>query len=166
MVRERVALWAKVERVRREISRVGLPPEKASPFGRALDFLAYEPRNPDAFIASLNAALGADQPLDPSIREIMKTCAANHLKFNLVAMPVPKDHRQRFYASASWQTYRRHVQDLVEASQGRLIDTSDWISDAEFEDVLHLNAAGARIFSVRLAREICVRPGGAAEEQR
>jgi hypothetical protein len=155
MIRERAAIWAKVERVRRRLSGLGLPPEDANRFGRAKDFTAFEPADRDTFEARLRSLVGNQQPLNDSVREIVRLSFARHLKFYLIEMPMPAIHRQRFYTTESWPAYQRHVQNLIESGHGHFIDASDWVADENFIDALHLNENGAALFSARLAREIC-----------
>ncbi len=155
MVRERNAIWVKIERIRRRCNRFGLPAEMANRFGRAKDFTAFEPSDSQTFEARLRSAVAKRQPLNRPLREIVRSCSANHLKFYLVEMPVPSLHRQRFYATENWQVYREDVRHLIAGNQGQLIDASDWVTDEGFEDPLHLNSAGAATFSARLAGDIC-----------
>jgi hypothetical protein len=158
MVRERMSIWAKVERLRRRLSGFGLPQEVADRFGRAKDFTVFEPRNRVEFEARLNSAVEKHRPLNRSVQEIVDLCAANHLKLYLIEMPVPTTHRDRFYETESWAAYRQHVQRLVASAD--FVDASDWLGDENFADPLHLNAIGATAFSARLAQEICRMPAG------
>ncbi|MEY2505021.1 MAG: hypothetical protein QOG27_1301 [Verrucomicrobiota bacterium] len=155
MIRERMAIWAKVERARRRFSRVGLPPEETGRFGRARDFTALEPADANVFETGLRKAVEEKRPFNRSVQEIIRTATARGLKFYLIQMPVPAGHRERFYATPSWQYYQLHIRHLLEPAGGRFIDASDWIEDGKFRDPLHVTAAGAEAFSTRLAREIC-----------
>lgn len=157
MVAERLALWARVERLRRFLGAIGLPAVAVSRFGRAADFRAIEPANDVAWEKRLRAL----PPFNSAVGEIARVCAAKKLKFYLLAMPVPSAHRTRFYARSAWAAYREHINNLTQAQGGRFLDASDWIPDEHFSDPLHAGTTGARIFSMRLAEEICPPESGA-----
>lgn len=155
MVAERVGIWAKVERLRRRVAAVGLPPVAENRFGRVSDFAAIEPAEPAAFERSLTTTVHEGRPFSYPTRELMRLCAERNLKFYLIAMPVQASHRARFYTSTAWSAYRAYVRQTTELAGGRFVDAADWVADDAFEDLLHTNPTGARIFSTRLAQEIC-----------
>ncbi len=163
MLAERIGIWARVERARRIVAAIGLPPAAESRFGRAADFKAIEPMDPSAFEAEVAAETRGQRPLNSSTQEILRITAARRVKLNLIAMPVPTGHRARFYSSAAWAAYREHVSSLVRASGGGFIDASDWLNDEHFEDPLHATVTGARIFSARLAQKVCKTADAAAQ---
>ena len=49
MVVERAGIWANVERMRREMGEVGMPPADTNRFGRVADFALLEARSPADF---------------------------------------------------------------------------------------------------------------------
>jgi len=50
---------------------------------------------------------------------------------------------------------RAHLQNLAAASGAVYVNASDWVrDDQKFEDAMHLNEAGAKFFSVQLAKSI------------
>jgi hypothetical protein len=155
MIAERLAIWAKVERLRRQLASFGLPAENANRFGRARDFAAFEPRSEQAFESNLKAVVERRRPLNWPVQQILRNCAAPRLKFCLVEMPVPLRHRERFYGIKAWASYRSYLQKLVGSRSGTFIDASDWVDDEDFVDPLHLNPAGAAVFSARLAQQLC-----------
>ena len=155
MIAERLAIWARVERTRRRLAAIGLPPAEASRFGRAADFAAAEPSDIPAFEANLLSAAVDQRPFNSSFAQIVQRSRERGLKFHLVMMPVPLRHRERFYSSEAWARYQAYVSGAITAAGGQFIDASDWVADQHFADPLHVDAEGARIFSARLARETC-----------
>ena len=68
---------------------------------------------------------------------------------------MPSRHRQVFYSSEAWSKLHGRLQSLAAENHLRYISASDWVkNDAEFEDVTHLNEAGARDFSGQLAKAL------------
>lgn len=163
MIAQRVGIWDRVERARRILAAIGLPPVAESRFGRIADFNAIEPPAPSVFEAELDAALREQRPLNFSTQEILRVCGARRVKLHLIAMPVPGGHRSKFYSMAAWAAYREHVSSLVRAGGGGFIDASDWLNDEHFEDPLHATVTGARLFSARLAQEVCQTADAAAQ---
>lgn len=155
MIAERLAIWARVERTRRRLAAIGLPPEEASRFGRAADFAAAEPTDIPAFESNLLSVAVEQRPFNSSFAQIVERSSERGLKFHLVLMPVPLKHRERFYSSDAWARYRAYVSAAIIAGGGRFVDAADWVADQHFADPLHVDAEGARIFSARLARETC-----------
>ncbi len=163
MIAQRVGIWDRVERARRILAAIGLPPVAESRFGRVADFKAIEPLAPSLFEAELDTAVREQRPLNFPTHEILRVCGARSVKLHLIAMPVPGGHRSKFYSTAAWAAYREHVSSLVRASGGGFIDASDWLNDEHFEDPLHATVTGARIFSARLAQEVCKTADAAAQ---
>ncbi len=155
MIAERLGIWARVERTRRRLAAIGLPPAEASRFGRAADFATAEPTDIPAFEANVLSAAVEQRPFNSSFAEIVQRSRERALKFHLVKMPVPLRHRERFYASEAWARYQAYVSGAITAAGGQFLDASDWVPDQHFADPLHVDAEGAKIFSARLAREVC-----------
>jgi hypothetical protein len=160
MIAERVAIWAKVERLRRQLSEAGLPVQTVNRFGRVKDFSTFEPRDAEVFESNLKTTVEMERPLNLSVQQIVKTCASRNLKFCLVEMPIPALHRRRYYETGAWTSYREYLRKLVGRDSGIYIEASNWVSDEGFSDSVHLNTAGAALFSERLAQELCDRVAG------
>lgn len=155
VVAERLAIWVKVERVRRRLAAIGLTSEENNPFGRAADFAAVEPADVPSFELALSVAANERRPFNFPLQQIMQQCRQRGVKFYFIAMPVPSRHRNLFYANSAWRDYREHVRSLTADGGGTFIDSSDWVPDENFYDPLHADAKGAAIFSRRLADELC-----------
>lgn len=152
IVSERSSLWTLVERWRRSLEAIGLPAQKTNRFGRVNDF---GPTGPDE-IASFNRRCGAiteqQSPFVEPIRQIIKLAQEHHVQVIFVEMPMPSRHRQTFYATPVWQLLRQQVQKQTQESGALYLNASEWVNnDAQFEDAMHLNQEGARVFSTRLA---------------
>ena len=156
MVAERLGIWAKVERARRYLAAIGVPPAAESRFGRAADFAGAEPADEHRFEESLGRAVREQQPLNHSVKEILRLSSSRNLTFHLILMPVPSGHRTRFYRSTAWIEYLNHIRDLI-GSGAQVIDASDWLADENFEDALHAAPTGAKLFSAQLAQQVCER---------
>ncbi len=78
-------------------------------------------------------------------------------------MPVPQRHRDRFYSSDAWRAYRDYLSSKIAAAGGGFVDASDWLEDEHFEDPIHANVIGAKVFSERLANHICNRGEAGAQ---
>jgi hypothetical protein len=151
---ERGAVWGKVEALRRRLGGLGLPAVAENQFGRAADFAALEASDPQEFAARAAAAARDGVPLGPAVAEFVRLAGEQHAGLVVVEMPMPSDHRRRFYAGPEWAAYREHVATLVRQAGGRHVDASDWVADGGFADALHMNEAGAVQFSRRLSDEI------------
>ena len=154
MLVERLALWAKVEKIRRALGNVGLPPEKGSEFGRAADFKMMEISDVGHYESLCNGSVDQRLPLTPAIQMMADETNARHAKFVVVEMPMTAEHRSIFYSTAAWQQYRQYVRQLLAERNSQFIDASGWVDDSHFVDDLHLGTQGGENFSRRLAKEL------------
>ena len=153
MVVERAGIWANVERMRREMGEIGMPPEETNRFGRVADFSLLEARSPAEFLSQCE--LGQKAGLSQPVLEIIADAHARGAQVVIVEMPVHPYHRSHFYALGAWEKYRDHLLKLVEAQNATYLNAADWIDGAsEFADHLHLTPAGAQDFSRQLAVKI------------
>jgi len=77
----------------------------------------------------------------------------------LVEMPLPLRHQQLFYDTAEWSHLKQWNQILAARRQAAYISAADWVpTDDAFDDFLHMNKKGARLFSARLAQELSTAP--------
>jgi hypothetical protein len=168
MVVNRVAVWAKVELLRRWLGELGLPKAKTNRFGRVADFNAFEAANAAGFAEQCAWAASHDQAFDAPIEAILRRPREHGASVFLVEMPMPTRHREKFYSTAAWQQYRAHLQRLASEVGAIYVPAADWVEDAgHFDDFLHLNPQGAQIFSAQLARFIAGRsPDASAETSR
>ena len=155
MLTERSAIWAKVERLRRALGQVGMPRLEVNRFGRVVDFAALEASDLASFERACGEAVRNRAPLIAPIRAMIRQAQDVGTQVWIVEMPMPPNHRKRFYGSVAWEEYRRYIQRLVQAEQAHFLIASDWVPPEDcFADALHLNATGAKSFSRRLAQEI------------
>lgn len=152
---QRHTLWTKVERVRRTLAAVGMPPIARNRFGGVIDFAAMEPKDEITFRRDLAEAVRERRPFNFAVREMLRHCRERQLRFELILMPVQAARRMRWYSSVEWRDYCAYVTELVKSEGGALIDAADWIADDQFEDPLHAYPHGARSFSTLLAKATC-----------
>jgi hypothetical protein len=157
---ERTAIWARVERVRRRLGRVGLPPEETNQFGRAADFAAFEPPDPPAYDRACRQAAADRVPLCEPVRALFRLARARGSKVLVVEMPMTSSYRRRFCDTTGWSLYRQHLQSLARQEGGDFLSAVDWAADDLFSDGLHLGRAGAAAFSRRLALTMKARQDG------
>jgi hypothetical protein len=149
LLAERGAIWAQVERLRRAISRQGMPRQATNQFGRVADFTLLEAKSQDEFVKHCQRA--SQNPLNAAVLEIIREAQERHLRVVFVVMPLPPRHVQTFYDAPAWQEYQGHLRELLAKQNIAVVDASRWFADAnKFGDALHLNEEGAREFSQRL----------------
>jgi len=152
LLRERSAIWAKVERLRREMGAVGMPAEETNMFGRKADFSLLEAPDSKTFDLRCEAALRSSGLLNAEIQAVLQEARHKGTRVIFVEMPMHPTHLRRFYAEPAWQIYRAKARMAVEAAGARYLNASEWVPDGQlFVDVLHLSKQGAIRFSERLA---------------
>lgn len=155
MLAERSSLWTQVELLRRRIEDIGMPPKKTNRFGRVDDFGALEAKDIASFNRRCASVVESDGGFSRPLREILRLAHAHDIKVVLIEMPMPSRHREIFYASPVWPRMRAHLQKLAALEGATYLTASDWVKDdGKFEDATHLNEAGAKFFSTRLAETI------------
>lgn len=153
MLADRSAVWAKVELFRRRLAAQGMPPVQKNRFGRVSDFSLLESQDADAFASQLAAA--SRNPFTSPVQEILRYASRSGARVVFIEMPMPSRHRRLFYDTNSWMRYRAHLRLLASANAAGYIDASHWITDdALFSDHIHLNSAGAVVFTRQLAMAI------------
>jgi len=164
MFAERSSLWGKVELLRRRFEEIGMPKQKTNRYGRVEDFAALEAKDVPAFNQRCQAVVNGQQGFSPPLREIIRLAREHGANVILVEMPMPSKHRETFYASPRWLELRAYLQSLAKQERATYLAASDWVpDDQDFEDVTHLNEAGAKHFSVRLATAIAQIPARKTE---
>jgi len=155
MVVNRAAIWAKVELLRRWLGELGLPKAATNRFGRVVDFDAFEAANAESFAEDCAWAVRRGQAFYAPVEATLRRSHEHGARVFLVEMPMPARHRQNFYSTAAWQQYRAHLQRLAREVGAIYVPAADWVEDAgHFDDLVHLNAQGAQIFSAQLAHFI------------
>ncbi len=139
---ERATLWLRVEKLRRRLGAIGLPPEKSSRSGRARDFEATSFEDEASFRRECREAVARGDGLLPPVSDILSLSREIGAGVAVVEMPMPSDRRRRLFDSPEWAAYRRRMAELVRRDGGTYIDASDWIGDDGFEDPVHPGSTG------------------------
>jgi hypothetical protein len=151
MFSERSSLWGKVDVLREKFSGIGMPRRDRNRFGFVQNFGALEASDVDDFNRRCLAAEKGGFSIP--VQKILQLAREHGATLVLVEMPMPSRHRQMFYSSEAWSKLRQRLQSMAADNHLRYISASDWVkTDAEFEDVTHLNEAGAKDFSAQLAK--------------
>jgi len=155
MLAERSSVWEAVELVRRKIEEIGLPKHKTNRYGRVDDFAIPEARDVPGFNQRCEKVLRDHKGFSRPVNEILHLARQHDAQVLFVEMPMPSQHRKIFYSSPVWLEMRRYLRELSNQSQAIYLQTSDWVGDDSFfEDAMHLNEEGAKLFSAKLAREV------------
>lgn len=151
MLVDRHALWGKVERLRRRLGEVGRVAAATNRFGRVDDFRLLEADDPASF--RRRCAKAADGPggFNAPVADMLDLARQSGARMTLVEMPMPTDHRSRFYDHAEWSRLRARTRAMAKQAGADYVDACAWIGDEGFADALHLNAGGAAEFSRKMA---------------
>jgi hypothetical protein len=159
LLRERGALWAKVEKLRRTMSSVGTPSQQTNEFGRAGDFARLEANDSRAFELSCENVIRSNQFLSAPVEALFRQAREHATKVLVVEMPMHPEHIKRFYNQPIWSDLRTQTRQRVERVGASYLNASTWVPDESmFVDHLHLSAAGGRKFSQRLAEFLLANP--------
>jgi hypothetical protein len=148
---ERAAIWARVERGRRRLRDLGVPPRLVARFGQVGDFRDIEPLDPVAFRRYCASAIAERAPLLPPVIDMLEQVRQTGADTLVVEMPQAARHRAEYYDTREWAAYREYLASEVRGYGASYLRASDWMGDGAFEDEIHLSPAGARAFSARLA---------------
>jgi hypothetical protein len=155
MLSERSSPWTTVERWRRQLEAIGLPAKEANRFGRVDDFGPRSAAEIASFERRCRAITDGRIGFSTPVRQIVELAHAHQVRVLFVEMPMPRPHWESFYSLPVWPRLRNHLQHLAAEAGVTYLNASAWVADdAQFADALHLNPAGARVFSARLAREL------------
>jgi hypothetical protein len=158
LLRERSAIWTKVEKLRRRIASVGVPPQETNEFGRKADFSLLEATDSRAFVLACQRVLRSGVLSGP-VTALLAQAREHGVEVIVVEMPVHPLHRERFYNEPIWKTFRTETRRAVESTGASYLDASLWITDEHlFEDHLHLSKEGAKQFSEVLAERLIEPP--------
>jgi hypothetical protein len=151
MVADRFSIWPAVERVRRQLGGIGMPPEPVNRFGRVEDFASFALGEEPAFQLACREVVRLQTPLTPAVRDMLALVRQAGGTMMIVEMPRPSDHRRRVYTSPEWAAYQAYIAERIREAGGHYIVASDWVADDQFSDPLHLGPRGAAVLSGRLA---------------
>jgi hypothetical protein len=155
LLRERSAIWAKVEMLRRLMGSVGMPPQETNRFGRRADFALLEAADSRSFVLGCQRIIKAGDFLAPPVQALLREAHDHDSKVIVVEMPMHPTHLKRFYAEPIWQTFRAKTRAAVENAGGAYLNASTWVPDGDlFADSLHLSAQGGIQFSQLLAKHV------------
>jgi hypothetical protein len=153
MLVERGAIWAKIERLRRGLSELGMDRKVTNRFGRAQDFSLLEAPGVAQFASDCVSA--TDRKLNSAVSELIREASYTGIKVVIVEMPMHPYHVETFYRLAAWQQYTSRLRDILAEQNVAFIDASNWISsEQEFADHLHLSPLGASQFSEKLGSRL------------
>jgi hypothetical protein len=117
------------------------------------NFAALEASDAAAFNERCVAAMSRKEGFSDPVQKMIHLAREHGAKVVLVEMPMPSRHRNLFYSTEAWLKLRWHLQSVAAANEAIYLSASDWVQDdGKFEDVTHLNEAGAKDFSAQLAR--------------
>jgi hypothetical protein len=161
MVAERSTPWTKVEILRRSLEEIGMPKKKTNRYGRVEDFNGLEAADIKSFnercekVLRNSGKLNGEAGFSTPIQAIIRLAHDHGSRVILVEMPMPSRHRDTFYSSPSWAKMREQLQKMAAREGTYYLAASDWVKDdGKFEDATHLNEAGAKDFSARLAAAV------------
>jgi len=164
MLAERSSLWDRVELFRRRLDEIGLPKQKVNRFGRVGDFNALEAKDVPSFVHRCATIVNGKKGFSPPIQAMIDLAHQHGAKFLFVEMPMSPKHRATFYSLPVWTEMRSHLQALAREQNLTYITASDWVKNGEnFEDTVHLNEQGARLFSTRLGMTLSKMDVGKAQ---
>lgn len=163
LLRERGAIWAKVEKLRRAMQEVGMPRQETNQFGRRADFDLLESANLEEFTRKCQDLMRSGDFLSPVIQELLKEARSSGTRITVVEMPMAPFHVKRFYDQPIWEAFRIQNRRAVERAGASYLDASHWIpADADFQDHVHLSRSGAAKFSRLLAEQLLARDAALA----
>jgi hypothetical protein len=155
LFRERSAIWAKVEKVRRTMQEVGMPRQETNRFGRRADFDLLEAANTEQFVLRCREVMRSRDFLSPPLQELFKEARAHGSRVTVVEMPTHPLHLKRFYDQPIWEEFQRKNRAAIEEAGASYLDASRWVPDeSDFQDHFHLSERGAAEFSRKLADEL------------
>lgn len=152
VIEQRGTIWAKVEKLRRRLSDLGMPPQQTNRFGRTMDFTLLEAPDPEAFGRECDRAVESRRELSTPVIDMIGLARQHGARISMIEMPMSPEHVARYYNTPSWRRYRTYLRELLASHGADYVVAGDWITDERlFEDRLHLSAEGSISFSEKLA---------------
>jgi len=152
MLREHSELWKYVEIFRRKLQEVGMAKAKTNEFGRIADFETFAQSEQAQFGQDCEKAVKDQTPFVLAIQTLLQLAHEHNTQVIFIEMPMTSDHRTQYYSTLIWQQYQSYLQQSFKAEGALFINANDWVSDEDFSDGLHLNEAGAAVFSTKIAQ--------------
>lgn len=155
LLRERGAIWSKVEKLRRTFSAIGMPPQETNQFGRTADFAALEAADPQGFFLECQRVIQSGDFLSAPVQALLRQARDHRAKVVVVEMPMHPLHVKEFYDQPIWKQFLNGTRAAVESAGATFLDASIWVPDAQlFDDHLHLSRVGANQFSQLMATHL------------
>jgi hypothetical protein len=88
-----------------------------------------------------------------AMRDLLEQCRGAHLPVVLVVPPDSTTFRG-WYRPEGLAEVSRFLEELRQTYRVKVIDASRWLPDADFRDLHHVHAEGARRFTARLIEEL------------
>jgi hypothetical protein len=155
LLRERGTIWEKIEKLRRSIGSIGMPPQEFNQYGRKADFAMLEASDAEDFALACRRVIESGDFLSAPVQALLEQAREHGAKVIVVEMPMPPLHLKQFYDQPIWEKFRMKTRLALEGSGATYLNASAWIpDDALFADHLHLSDEGARQFSQLLARQL------------
>ena len=159
LLRERSSIWAKIEKLRRELGSIGMPLEETNQFGRKTDFGLLEAADSQAFLRSCEKVIRSNDFISAPVQALLQQAREHGVKVVAVEMPMNPQHVKRFYDQPIWQEFRAKTRLAVESTGATYMNASAWIpEEGLFADHLHLSGEGAKQFSQLLAKHLVQQP--------
>jgi len=146
---ERFKIWSKVEKFRRMIDRIGLPPAEENVFGRTKDIQILD-ATADDLANNCHDVVMNQKPFSLAVTRLLYLAGERNVKVTMIEMPRSSSYRNLVNSRQFWTSYREHLARLMSDAGAIYIDATDWVPDDEFVDNLHLSSNGSKRFTARL----------------
>jgi len=134
-----------------------MPERKKNRFGRVEDFDFLETA-PDEFAIRCRRVTSDRTPLSRPVVAILSEARERGSTVYFVEMPMPSKHRKLYNTGEEWIAYRSRLAELIREAGAIDLPACDWVPDGDFDDAIHLNKIGARLFSTKLNEAVRIRP--------
>ena len=154
-IAEKGELFWRVEKVRRKIQAVGMPKLKDNAFGRASDFNLPKDEQAVRFKADCLEVVEGRRGLSKPVLELLSLAHKHSDRVIVLEMPVRIDGPNSFFTTEVWQRYRETIRREVEAQGAIFLPATEWkVEPGMFQDDVHLEAEGAKVFSHQVANKL------------
>lgn len=125
-----------------------------------MDALAEQMQSRAQRLLAETLTLPEQARLDPDFSDIERRVHDVGAKLVVVELPMPDRYRTRVTESDAGRRYLAWFSSRVVSHGGRFVDLTHpaWLEPSVFHDFLHLNEAGARLFSADLGRALAAMP--------
>jgi len=95
-------------------------------------------------------------PAPPALERTLARCQAEGIQVILMGIPACSAHRLEFRPEIL-TIYHEHISGLVQKYGCQFVDASEWMSDRQFGDTMHLRTeTGGKAFTARFTREVLI----------